>query len=150
MTLPKASLKRVLFRSIGIAILLLGLYLISATLGLIWTPYTCMSSTIQTITNLSGYDFKVIETDCSTIGEDASVSVYISLAGRKKEVLLFKYGPAGINPYPSIAVSDPGNVSISIPVVSDLILQRHKWLNVSIDYRIGQVMHPTLSGKVPE
>jgi hypothetical protein len=122
----------------------------STSLGLIWTPNTCITDTIEKISNLSAYYFRIIETDCLTLGEDASVSVFVSLVGQKRAALLFKYGPAGINPYPSIAVTAQGNVSISIPVVSDVILQRFEWRNVSVNYQIGHVISPVVKGKASE
>jgi hypothetical protein len=60
---------------------------------------------------------------------------------------LFKYDPAGAVPYPSITVSDKGHVTIAVPVVSEIILQRKKWQEVWIDYDIGNVMFPGPNGK---
>jgi hypothetical protein len=146
---PAALRKRSLIWGIRIATLLVGGYLVSAMYGL-WTPYTCITDTIQQMSNLSGYDFKVVETDCSTLGEDAAVKVYISFTGRKRAVLLFKYGPSGVNPYPSIAVPERDRVSISVPEVSDVFLERHKWLGISVDYHIGHAMQPDVHGTVTE
>jgi hypothetical protein len=145
-----ARLKKTTLRLIWVVVPFGCLYLLVANLGLIWTPDTCITDTIKKISNLSGYDFKIIETDCSTLGEDASVSIYASLVGQKRAALLFKYGPAGIDPYPSIAVTDQGNVSISVSVVSDVILQRFEWRSVSVDYHIGRVISPVVKGKTSE
>jgi hypothetical protein len=106
-----------------------------------------MTETVQEIADLSGYDFKVTETGCSTFAKDGFVSVYISLAHRNKPILLFKYDPAGVAPYPSITLSDTRHVTIAVPVVSEIMLQRHKWQEVSIDYDIGRVMYPDPNGK---
>jgi hypothetical protein len=129
-------------------------YFYLAAIGLIWTPYTCLTDTIQEISDLSGYDFKVTETSCTTIGNDTSVSVYISPTGRKKAVLLFKYDPAGVVPYPSITVSDMRHVIITVPIVSEVILERHEWRSVSgtvsVDYHIGRVIYPVADVSAPE
>jgi len=119
-----------------------------------WTPYTCITDTIQEIANLSGYDFKVTETSCSTIAKTGFVSVYISRAHRNKPILLFKYDPAGVVPYPSITVSDMRHVTITIPIVSEVILERYEWRSVSgtvsVDYHIEHVMFPVADVSAPE
>jgi hypothetical protein len=147
-------LKKAVLRSLWVVVPLACLYVLLAEAGLIWTPNTCVTDTIQTLTNLSGYDFKVTETDCSTLGEDASVSVYVSLASKNKAVLLFKYDPAGLKPYPSIAVPKERRVSISVPVISEVFLQRHDWHSprgsVSVDYHIGRIIYPSTSEPAPE
>jgi hypothetical protein len=130
------------------------LYLYLAAIGLIWTPYTCITDTIQEIANLSSYDFKVTETGCSTIAKTGFVSVYISRAHGTKPILLFKYDPAGVVPYPSIAVSDMRHVTITVPVVSEVFLERYEWRSVSgtvsVDYHIGRVIYPVADVSAPE
>jgi hypothetical protein len=146
--------KKAAIRMAWVVVPLGVLYFYLAAIGLIWTPYTCITDTIQEISNLSGYDFKVTETNCTTIGNDTSVSVYISPTGRKKAVLLFKYAPAGTDPYPTIAVSEGRSVSITVPVVSEVILERYEWRSVSgtvsVDYHIGHVMFPVADVSAPE
>jgi hypothetical protein len=139
--------KKIVLRFIWVVAPIGCVYLYLAAIGLIWTPYTCLTDTIQEIANLSGYDFKVTETSCSTIAKTGFVSVYISRAQRNNPILLFKYDPAGVVPYPSITVSDMRYVTIAVPVVSEIILQRHKWQEVSIDYDIGNVIFPDPNGK---
>jgi hypothetical protein len=104
--------KKILLRFIWVVAPVGCVYLYLAAIGLIWTPYTCITDTIQEIANLSGYDFKVTETSCSTIAKTGFVSVYISRDHRNKPILLFKYDPAGVVPYPSITVSDMRHVTI--------------------------------------
>jgi hypothetical protein len=114
-------------------------YLILASVGLAPTPYTCITETRKKIPNLSGFDFEITETDCSTLGEDASISVFVSKAGGNTKTLIFKYGPAVDGLLPSIVMHNEGNLSISIPIVSDVVFQEHKWQNISIAYNIGHI-----------
>jgi hypothetical protein len=79
------------------------------------------------------------------LAKEAWVSVYVSAAGGRKQALLFKYGPALHDPIPSIVVSGEGNITISIPIVTDVHVQRHRWRKVSVDYDIGRVMHPDVN-----
>jgi hypothetical protein len=119
-------------------------YLILAAVGLAPTPYTCITETRKKIPNLSGFDFEITETDCSTLGEDASISVFVSKAGDNTKALLFKYGPAVDDLLPSLVVHNESNLSISIPIVSDVRFQEHRWRNMSIDYNIGHIDYPDL------
>jgi hypothetical protein len=92
--------------------------------------------------------------NCSKIGNNTSVSVYISPTGRNMAVLLFKYGAAGTDPYPTIAISEGRSVSITVPVVSDVILERYEWRSVpgtvSVDHHIGRVMYPVANERTSE
>jgi hypothetical protein len=106
--------KGVVLRLVWVVVPLGSLYLCMAQTGLMRTPSTCMTETIQGIADPSGYDFKVTETGCSTIAKEGFVSVYISRARRNKPILLFKYDPAGAVPYPSITVSDKGQVKARV------------------------------------
>jgi hypothetical protein len=139
---------KALFRKVAVwlacIIVPLGVvYLFLAAVGLAWTPYTCIKETRQKISNLSGFDFEISETDCSTFGETASISIFVSTAGGHEKALLFKYGPEDDGQLlPSIVVSDRGNISISISEVADIVSQQRKWKNSSIYYYIGSVQFP--------
>jgi len=93
--------------------------------------------------------FQITETDCSTLGEDASVSVFgidETGAGRR---LLFKYGPASYDlPLPEIAVPVNDTILISVPVVSSVFVREAQWNHRSINYHIGHIDYPD-PGDVP-
>src|SRR6185437_15715280 len=89
------------------------------------------------ISDLSGFDFEISETDCDTLAKDASVSVLASKHGETKQTLLFKYDPLWFEPVPSITFLDQRTVKISIPRVSSLFFQRNQWNGLSIVYEIG-------------
>ena len=58
------------------AILLMGIaYVFLAAIGLVPTPYTCMTETKTRITNLSGGDFEITDTGCDTLAKEEFVSV---------------------------------------------------------------------------
>lgn len=62
----------------------------------------------------------------------------------------FKYGPASDTILPSITASDGGSISISIPVIADVYLQRHEWRKAPVDYHIGHVIYPDPKEKTSE
>ena len=86
-------------------------------------------------------EFKISETDCSTLGEDASVSVYGIGASGEDERLLFRYDP-GPDVLPTIEVLGQGRIVMTIPAVSEVIFQERKWMSFSIDYNIGHIDYP--------
>jgi hypothetical protein len=101
-----------------------------------------MTESRKTIPDLSGLDFEISQTDCSTLGEDTSISVSVSKAGETKKTLLFKYGPAGLDPIPEIAVIDQQTIQISVQKISDLIFRRESWKGLSVEYNIGAIDYP--------
>jgi hypothetical protein len=137
------SLIKMSFRYlIGFSVAMLALYLLLSSLGLAPTLPTCVTQTKDAL-SLSDFNFEISETNCSTLGEDASISVFVSKSGRTEKVLLFKYGPAGVNPLPIITVAAEHTIKISIPRVSDIMFRRDSWDGVSVGYNIGVVDYPT-------
>jgi len=139
---------RALFKKVAIClaciIVPLGwVYLFLAAVGLTGTYVSCVTETRKKISNLSGFDFEISETDCSGFGATASISVFVLTAGGHEKTLLFKYGPEDDGQLlPSIAVSDQGNIAISILEVADIVSQQRKWKNSFVDYYIGYVHFP--------
>ena len=87
--------------------------------------------------------FQITETDCSTLGADASVSVFGLDETAPGRTLLFKYGPASYDlPLPEVAVSDNDTILISVPVVSSVFLRKPQWNDRSINYKIGHIDYP--------
>jgi len=139
---------RALFRKVAIClaciIVPLGwVYLFLAAVGLTGTYVSCITETRKKVSNLSGFDFEISETDCSGFGATASISVFVSTAGGHEKTLLFKYGPEDDGQLlPSIVVSDQGNISISIAEISSIFSQIHKWKNSPVEYHIEYVHYP--------
>jgi hypothetical protein len=91
----------------------------------------------------SNMRFQITETDCSTLGEDASISVFGLDATGAGGTLLVKYGPASYDlPLPEIAVPDNDTILISVPVVSSVFLRESQWNHRSINYNIGHLDYP--------
>ena len=127
---------------IGVVVPMGAVYLLLATIGLAPTPHTCITETHKKISDLSGFDFEVSETDCSTLGEDASISVFASKPGQTKKMLLFKYGPASAEPMPVITSVGQHAVEISVSRISDLIFRRDDWEGLTVNYNIGIIDYP--------
>jgi len=127
----------------GVAVLLGIAGMIVIAINLFLLSGACITETKQKISNLSGFDIEMSETDCSTLGEDAAVSVFIAKTGEKRKTLLFKYGPASyMSLLPTISLPTPDVLLIAVPEVSDVIFQMEKWRNLSIDYDIGLISYP--------
>ena len=90
---------------------------------------------------MPGLRFQISETDCSTLGEDASISVYGLNEKGGSRTLLFKYGPSR-DVLPTVEVRGQDRILISIPVVSDVVFQERQWMNRRIDYAIGHIDYP--------
>ena len=90
----------------------------------------------------AGLQFKITETYCSTLGEDAAISVFgVSQPGGSR-TLLFKYGPESDEvPLPRIDVSD-GTITMTVPVVSDTSRQIGTWQGRRVVYEIGRIRYP--------
>jgi hypothetical protein len=87
--------------------------------------------------------FQITETDCSTLGADASASVFGLDETGAGRTLLFKYGPASYDlPLPEIAVPDNDTILISVPVVSSVFLRDPQWNHRAINYNIGHIDYP--------
>jgi hypothetical protein len=113
-------------------------------------PGVCISEDRTTISNLSGMEFKIVYTNCDTLTKEEDISVYVSRAANNRKsllsrwsnrhTLLFRYDPGNYDSaLPSIRASDGDKILISIPRVSSVSLQRGKWQNVSVDYKIGYI-----------
>jgi hypothetical protein len=126
----------------GLAVTLGAIYLLLVTVGLAPTPHTCITEIHKRFFDVSGFDFEISETDCSTLGEDASISVFASKSGQTKKTLLLKYGPAGVDPLPVITSVDQHTVQISVSRISDLLFHLDNWEGLSVNYNIGVVDYP--------
>ncbi|HEY3741730.1 MAG TPA: hypothetical protein VGL53_17885 [Bryobacteraceae bacterium] len=111
----------------------------------------CLSDTIATA-SLVGAQLEAVYTNCDSIPKDESVRVYISaVAERGKNgkrgngEIISDYDPGGNHKAPIIKDHGDHKIYISIGDVGSVFLQRRKWHDISIDYRIGQILYPTAS-----
>ncbi len=90
-----------------------------------------------------GLKFQVTETYCSTLGEDAAISVFGVSRSSANKVLLLKYGPESDEvSLPQIEVSDQ-TITITVPVVSDISFQIDTWLGRRVVYEIKLIRYPS-------
>lgn len=105
---------------------------------------------------ISGVKFEVEDVSCDTLAKDEAVSVYAQNAVSKaawffpgwrgQRSLLFKYDPERWDsPPPSISLPSKSTILISIPHVSEIFYQSHKWGDMSVAYDVGRVDYPSAS-----
>src|SRR5262249_19255726 len=80
---------------VGLMLVSRAIYFVLISLGLAPSLLrACITETHRNISGVSGFDFEISKTDSSTIGEDASISVFASRSRQARKVLLFKYDPS--------------------------------------------------------
>jgi len=134
--------RRLLFRTMWVALALTAIYLYLAMLGLAPTPDDCITEVHGRISGVSGFDFEISETNCDTLAKTATISVFASKPGRPKKVLLFKFFPAYDDLLPVITPVDQHTVQISIPEISSLFLRRDKLKDLTVIYKIDVIDYP--------
>lgn len=117
---------------------------------------SCTTEEKIKIDNLSGVSIEVTDTICDTIAKDENIRVYVRKvdpegAGllsrwRNQRTLLFRYDPGSYdNPLPSVTRPSQSMILISIPIVGEIIEQRHQWESIAINYEIGRVINSSLT-----
>jgi hypothetical protein len=127
-----------------------AVYLFLAAIGLAPGSDYCLTETLGKISDRSGVDFEISETDCDTLAKDASVSVFASKHGRTREVLLFKYDPGGVEPIPVITSVGQHAVEISVRSISSVFFRRNYWDGLSVHYDIGSIDFPSANDEGKE
>jgi hypothetical protein len=128
---------------LAIAIIIAAYALIGGAIYLLYSVNACITEVRQDGIVRASMQFRITETDCSTLGEDASISVYGLADSGSDRSLLFKYGPESYYlPLPTIEVPDQQTIVIAVPRVSDVVFQRNSWNNHSIRYDIGHIYYP--------
>ena len=105
---------------------------------------------------ISGIRFEVEDVSCDVIAKDEEVNVYATKttseghrffpAWGNRRTLLFKYDPGRWdNPLPFITRPSKSSIHITVPEVSSIEYQIHKWDDISVDYDIGRVDYPSTS-----
>jgi hypothetical protein len=129
--------------AIRIAMMIAPFVLIGGGFYLLYALNACITEVRQDGIVRSDMRFQITETDCSTFGEDAAISVYGLNDPGGDRTLLFEYGPAAYHlPLPTIAVPDQRTIVIAVPIVSDVVFQRDVWNDRAIRYEIGHVDYP--------
>ena len=136
-------MQRILFR-IGKA----GLWLLAALspfgcIYLLLAETACITETRKRISDLTGFDFEVSETDCDTLAKDAAISVFVSKAGHRRKALLIKYVPSSyLSALPSIRQTGGETFDITIEKVADIFCYTRTWKNLHFNYAINVIEYP--------
>lgn len=138
----KKSLRAMVF---FLAIFVMPIVVLALLGGVFYVLYAvdaCITEVRREIRLPSGLEFSIVETDCSTLGEDASVSIYgLNAEDGAGRSLLFKYGPAS-DQVSAIEITGEDGILISIPSVSDVVFTKTLWMDRLIKYNIGHIYHP--------
>lgn len=116
-------------------------------MGLAWTPYTCITEQRGRVTGVSGFDFEISETYCSTLGESIHAMVYVTRPGHPRKTLLIEYDPMNEETLPVITSVGPNTVLISIAAISELIFRRDGMKGLFVEYDIGRIVFPRAAQK---
>ena len=109
---------------------------------ILYAVNACITEVRREIRLPSGLEFSIVETDCSTLGEDASVSIYgLNEADGAGRTLLFKYGPDS-DQVSAIEITGEDGILISIPSVSDVTFMKARWMDRLVKYNIGHIDYP--------
>jgi len=134
----------------GAIVLVLGAGLASIVRPVLYIPDACLSDTVAT-TSLFGAKLEAVYTNCDTLAKDESVRVYVSSVAEGAKAaknpsgeVIFDYDPSGNQTAPSIEDVGDHKLLISISEVSSIFVQKRRWHDISIDYRIGHVWYPSV------
>src|SRR5882757_6301107 len=103
---------------------LLFVYMLLGAVGLVWTPYTCLTDVLRQTSTPAGHYFEATETSCSGLGKGpAEISVFAAMSKRGKKALIFKYEPMndGWDTEPVVTSVDDRTVRISVKHVAMII-----------------------------
>ena len=111
------------------------------------TYLDCTSETRMEIHNVAGADFNIEYSSCDGIAKDEEIRVYAlrpMIGGLlTKRSVVFGYDPWNYDePLPRISASPSGQINISVPRVSSIVMQKLEWNGRQINYDIGRIEYP--------
>jgi hypothetical protein len=143
---PSTVLKYLAVFIVGAFVLsgILYVYMLLGAIGLVWTPYTCLTDVLGQTSSHAGHYFEVSQTSCSGIGKGpAEISVFASKDTRGKKALIFKYesmSDASRDAEPVVEAVDDRTVRISVKHVAMIICRSTRWGPLAVEYNIGRVV----------
>jgi hypothetical protein len=100
--------------------------------------FTCITEDMANYSISPNLTARVSETDCSTLGEDASVTVRLSDLSRKITQPVFRYTPSNSDILPNISAK--GDViTIGIESVSSIYFGNARFSNYKIIYDVKEI-----------
>lgn len=101
-------------------------------------PY-CDTENLQTISNLSGVNIKIIDTYC----DGPAYSVFLASQDGSHKTEIFKYEPDNSDVLPDIEVNRRENIiMISLERLDFIYFKKDSWSGMKVDYRIGKILAP--------
>jgi hypothetical protein len=128
----------------------LFVYMLLGAIGLVWTPYTCLTDVLEQAAIAQGRYFEVSETSCSGLGKGpADISVFASRTKRDRGTLIFKYErmhDGSRDAEPVITSTDDRTIRISVKHVATIICRSGQWENQTIEYDIARIVVEAYDG----
>ena len=95
-------------------------------------------------TDLSGANWEVVHANCDALTKDESVRVYASAVVEKgSDEIIFDYDPNGNQTPPTIETLGDRKVLISVGDIGTVFVQKNRWRDIAIVYRVGRVRYPS-------
>jgi len=129
----------------------------------LWVNHVaCYTEERLKIDDPTGIRFSVEYTNCDIIAKQEDISVYAqttksdggqaSSSRKKQRTLLFSYDPVTYDsPLPSITRPSQSVILISIPRISEVLEQEHKFGDITVLYDIKEITYPSsLSSGAPK
>jgi hypothetical protein len=107
----------------------------------------CVSTPLQTWTNVGGLDFAYVQVDCDTLAKTFTHELQVGVHGSSRRDTIFVVEPADFNLVPSIAVEN-GTIDVDLSAVDDIMLEKSDWRGRPIRYNIGHIRYP--NGLTPD
>lgn len=125
-------------------------YMLLGAIGLVWTPYTCLTDVLEQGSIAQGHYFEVSERSCSGLGKGpAEISVFVSETKRAKKTLIFKYErmhDGSRDAEPIITSTDDRTIRISVKHVASINCRSGRWKNQTVEYDIGRIIVEAYDG----
>ncbi len=140
---------------LGVAYLTFPLWVVAIFVALfvayvrIFDPF-CDTLIEKKITDLSGFNFEISTTYCTTIGTFSYTDIFASRVGEKRKTLLFEYDQLSWIDLPTISVPENDRIVIAAPLVGEIAARRYRWRSVRIDYEIGKIISPVAERRLDD
>lgn len=122
----------------------LYVYMLLGAIGLVWTPYTCLTDVLGQTYSRAGHYFEVNLTSCSGIGKGpAEISVFASRSRWGRNALIFKYesmADSSPDAHPVVELVDDWTIRITVKHVAMIICRSRQWEALAVEYNIGRVV----------
>lgn len=104
----------------------------------------CITEPRGKVSDLSGHDFEISDTNCDTLAKDDAINVFASKTGKGDKTLVFKYDPGGPmgDVAPQIRLIGPNKIRISVTKIASIFSWRAQLEDLYVVYDIGKIEYP--------